>query len=78
MPVVIYHGIDDDVVDPQLVRNIAVKCFGKLEHHFVDDDHPLHKTFPVLDWKKLLAEGLTRFLKIPFMSAVAVICRKLP
>lgn len=55
IPVIIYHGTKDDVVDPQVVKNIAVKCFGKLEHHFVEDDHPLHETFPLLDWKKLLA-----------------------
>jgi pimeloyl-ACP methyl ester carboxylesterase len=54
IPVVLYHGTNDDVVDPQLVKNIAVKCFGNLEHYFVEDDHPLHKTFPVLNWKKLL------------------------
>lgn len=55
VPVVVYHGTKDDVVDPQLVKDIAVKCFVNLEHHFVEDDHPLHKTFSSLDWKKLLA-----------------------
>jgi len=54
IPVIIYHGTNDDVVDPQIVKNIALKCFSNLEHHFVEDDHPLHKTFPALDWKKLL------------------------
>ena len=54
IPVIIYHGTNDDVVDPQIVKDIALKCFSNLEHHFVEDDHPLHKTFPVLDWKKLL------------------------
>ena len=54
IPVIIYHGTNDDVVDPQIVKNIALKCFSNLEHHFVEDDHPLYKTFPALDWKKLL------------------------
>jgi len=54
IPVIIYHGTKDDVVDPQIVKNIAMKYFGNLEHHFVEDDHPLHETFPVLNWKKLL------------------------
>ena len=54
IPVVIYHGTNDDVVHPQIVKDIALKYFSNLEHNFVEDDHPLHKTFSVLDWKKLL------------------------
>jgi predicted esterase len=54
IPVIIYHGTNDDVVDPQFVKNIAVTCFSNLEHHFIEDDHPLHKTFSMLDWKNLL------------------------
>jgi len=54
MPVVLYHGTDDDVVDPQIVKQIASKYFSNLEHHLVEDDHPLRNNFPVLDWKKLL------------------------
>lgn len=54
LPVIIYHGNNDDVVNPNIVKNIALKYFSNLEHHLVNDDHPLHKTFPVLDWKNLL------------------------
>jgi pimeloyl-ACP methyl ester carboxylesterase len=54
LPVIIYHGTDDDVVDPYIVKEIALKYFSNLEHHLVDDDHSLHKIFPVLDWKNLL------------------------
>jgi pimeloyl-ACP methyl ester carboxylesterase len=54
LPVIVYHGINDNIVDPFAVRNIAVKLFRQLDHHFVDDDHSLHKTFPLLDWKNLL------------------------
>ena len=54
LPTIIYHGTDDDVVDPYIVKEIALKYFSNLEHHLVNDDHPLHKTFPVLDWKNLL------------------------
>jgi predicted esterase len=50
LPVIIYHGTDDDIVDPYAVKTIALKYFS----HLVDDDHPLRKTFPVLDWKNLL------------------------
>ena len=54
LPVIVYHGINDDIVDPYTVKTIALKSFSNLEHHLVNDDHPLHKTFPVLDWKNLL------------------------
>jgi alpha-beta hydrolase superfamily lysophospholipase len=54
LPVIIYHGTDDDIVDPYTVKTIALKYFSNLEHHLVNDDHPLHKIFPVLDWKNLL------------------------
>ena len=52
--VIIYHGKNDDIVDPYTVKTIALKSFSNLEHHLVNDDHPLHKTFPILDWKNLL------------------------
>ena len=54
IPVILYHGTDDDVIDPSLVKKIASKYFSNLEYHLVEDDHPLHKTFPILNWKKLL------------------------
>lgn len=54
LPVIIYHGSNDNIVNPQIVKKIALKCFSNLEHRLVDDDHSLHKTFPVLNWKKLL------------------------
>ena len=56
MPVIIYHGTGDDIVDPYTVKAIALKYFSNLEHHFVDDDHSLHKTFPLIDWKGILEE----------------------
>ena len=54
IPVILYHGTGDDVVDPSNVKQIATKYFCNLEYHCVEDDHPLHKTFPILDWKSLL------------------------
>jgi alpha-beta hydrolase superfamily lysophospholipase len=57
MPIIIYHGKNDDVVDPYAVETIARKYFKILKHNFVDDDHSLHKTFPQIDWKKLLIEN---------------------
>lgn len=57
LPVIIYHGMGDNIVDPYVVKNIAGKVFRQLEHHLVDDDHSLHNTFSSLDWKKLLPDN---------------------
>ncbi len=54
MPVVIYHGRKDTVVDAQDVRRIAEKVFSRLDHHVVDDDHALNTVFPTLPWRSLL------------------------
>ena len=54
IPVVIYHGTKDTIVDPYIVKEVAGKVFGNLEHHLVEDDHPLSNTFPQLDWDELL------------------------
>jgi len=54
IPVIIYHGTNDDIVNPHIVKKIALKYFSNLEHHFEEDDHPLHVSFPLLDWKTLL------------------------
>jgi len=56
MPVVIYHGRRDDVVNPDEVKRISEKVFPHLEHHLVDDDHPLNTVFPTLDWSGLLLQ----------------------
>jgi len=54
MPVIIYHGAKDDVVNHHAVKDIAHKIFFDLEYNVVDDDHSLHVTFPLLDWNHLL------------------------
>jgi pimeloyl-ACP methyl ester carboxylesterase len=54
LPVVIYHGRDDDVVSPSSVQNIARTVFANLEYHLVDDDHSLHRTFSLMNWDDLL------------------------
>ncbi len=57
IPTVLYHGTRDDVVPPQAVKAIAEKTFARLEHHFVEDDHPLNNVFPTLPWPLLLEQG---------------------
>ena len=54
LPVIIYHGKNDDVVPPLSVRNIARSVFTNLQYHLVDDDHSLHRTFSLMDWDTLL------------------------
>lgn len=54
LPVVIYHGRNDDVVPAVSVRNIAQSVFTNLQYHLVDDDHSLHRTFSHMDWDTLL------------------------
>jgi pimeloyl-ACP methyl ester carboxylesterase len=54
VPTVIVHGVEDDVVPPEPVRNIAKKLFTKLEYIAVDDGHRLQKAFGELDWEEIL------------------------
>lgn len=54
IPVSLYHGRNDDVVPPAAVKAIAQEVFQNLDYHLVDDDHSLHVTFPLMDWKALI------------------------
>jgi pimeloyl-ACP methyl ester carboxylesterase len=54
IPVTLYHGRSDIVVPPEPTRQIAVRLFGNLDHHLVEDDHSLHLIFSSLDWDGLL------------------------
>ncbi|MBN1612828.1 MAG: alpha/beta fold hydrolase [Deltaproteobacteria bacterium] len=54
IPTALYHGRDDDLVPIDLIREIADRIFANLSYHLVDDDHPLHRTFPTMDWDGLL------------------------
>lgn len=54
IPVVLYHGLYDDVVPPESVRVIARRVFRNLDYHAVDDDHSLHHTFSKMAWRDLL------------------------
>jgi pimeloyl-ACP methyl ester carboxylesterase len=54
LPVMIYHGRNDDVVPPLFVQSIAGSAFTNLQYNLVDDDHSLHRTFSYMDWDTLL------------------------
>ena len=54
IPVIIYHGRNDDVVPVASVQKIARKVFTNITYNIVDDDHPLRETFESFDWDELL------------------------
>ena len=55
IPVTLFHGNSDDVVPPESVQAIARRIFAHLDYRLVNDDHSLHSTFPIMDWKTLLS-----------------------
>ncbi len=54
IPVIVYHGSDDDVVPIDPVRRISDKIFTNLTYTIVKDDHPLSETFSTFSWDDLL------------------------
>ena len=54
VPVLLVMGERDDVCPPALVLPQAQASFNKLTVRLEDDDHMLHRTFPALDWTRLL------------------------
>ena len=55
VPTRVIHGIRDDVVPVEPVRQIAQQVFKNLTFDIVEDDHILTATFPILDWENLLS-----------------------
>lgn len=55
LPIEIFHGLQDDVVPLAAIRAIAERLFVNHRFHAMEDDHPLHDTFPTLPWDTLLA-----------------------
>ena len=54
MPIVIFHGLQDDVVPLISVKGIAERLYENLVFSAVDDDHQLRNTFATFDWNALL------------------------
>lgn len=54
IPVVVYHGNNDNVVPLNKSKERAEQFFNNLEYNVVDDDHYLHSTVKKINWKKLL------------------------
>jgi predicted esterase len=55
VPVIAYHGENDDVVQIKKSRELANKIFINIEYNSTKDDHMLHKTVKNLDWKYLIS-----------------------
>jgi len=54
IPVIIFHGKNDEVVPLDPVRKFAEDYFKKCEYYLVDDDHRMHATTKSIEWKKIL------------------------
>ena len=54
IPVIIFHGKNDEVVPLDPVRKFAENNFKKFEYYLVDDDHRLHATTKSIEWEKIL------------------------
>lgn len=54
IPVVVYHGKNDQIVPVKETKKRAEKLFKNLEYNIVDDDHMLHPTVESIDWDELL------------------------
>jgi pimeloyl-ACP methyl ester carboxylesterase len=54
VPTLLVVGEHDTVCPPDLVLPLAHATFNNLEVRIEDDDHMLHRTFPILDWTGLL------------------------
>lgn len=57
LPVMVFHGSRDEVLDMGGTRAIARRVFSNLTFTVVDDDHSLHRTFDTFDWDNLLEIG---------------------
>ena len=54
VPTVVYHGLRDEIVPLEPVRQLAETVFQEVDFHAVDDDHGLYQTVHQLDWQDLL------------------------
>jgi len=55
VPVIAYHGKNDEVVQLKKSREQAYKLFTNIEYNSTKDNHKLHKTVKELDWIYLIS-----------------------
>ena len=54
VPVIIYHGKNDDVVPLKASKEGAMHLFSNLEYYEVEDDHMLHPTVERINWQGII------------------------
>ncbi|MFX1308117.1 MAG: alpha/beta hydrolase [Promethearchaeota archaeon] len=54
IPVIVFHGKNDNVVSINQSLSQAEILFKNLKYNIVDDDHSLHNTVEIIDWQKLI------------------------
>lgn len=54
VPVIVYHGKNDKVVNYKSARERAQHFFTSLEYNIVDDDHKLKNTVKSINWQKII------------------------
>ncbi|NTW09210.1 MAG: alpha/beta hydrolase [Anaerolineaceae bacterium] len=54
-PTVLIHGMQDEIVPPKPVQQIARRIFTNLQYIPVEDGHRLQKSFSELDWDNILS-----------------------
>jgi pimeloyl-ACP methyl ester carboxylesterase len=54
IPVIVYHGRDDNIVPYLTSRERAKRLFNNLIYNIVEDDHSLHKTVQAINWGELI------------------------
>lgn len=59
IPTTIIHGTQDEILPLITVQNLAIKVFTNLTYIITKDNHRLHTTADVLDWKTLVAQGIS-------------------
>ena len=55
VPVIAYHGKNDEVVQFKTSREQAYKLFTNIEYNSTNDDHSLQKTVKEIDWIYLIS-----------------------
>lgn len=53
IPVIVFHGKNDQIVPFKPSRSRAKKLFSNLTYNVVEDDHKLHSTVLKIDWPQL-------------------------
>jgi pimeloyl-ACP methyl ester carboxylesterase len=54
IPVVVYHGRNDNVIPIKPTKKRAHALFKNVEYNVVDDNHMLHPTTESIEWRELL------------------------